>query len=467
MQLQFWGAAREVTGSMHLLTVGRHKLLLDCGLYQGRRKKAFERNRDLPYRASEIDAVVLSHAHIDHSGNLPVLVKNGFKGRIHATPATRSLCEHMLGDAAHIQESDVKYVNRRRKREGKTPFEPLYRARDAAAALRRFKPEPYFETFEPVPGVRVRFLDAGHILGSAVVVLDLTEEERQVRLVFSGDIGRRGLPILRDPQVAEGAAVVIIESTYGDRSHLPASEARNLLRDCAQRTFDSGGKLLVPAFALGRTQEVVYRLNQLWEDGELPRIKVFVDSPLAVKVTDVFRAHPECYNENMRKAVMEESDRDPLGFESLRYVRAVEESKKLNTSTDPAVVISASGMCEAGRILHHIRNHAVNPNTTILFVGYQAEHTLGRRLLEGMREVKIFGQPVEIRARVERANNYSAHADREGLLDWARGTIESGDVQRFFVVHGEESVAESFAGRLTELGAPRVHVPERGQTFEF
>ncbi|MEN8144338.1 MAG: MBL fold metallo-hydrolase [Gemmatimonadota bacterium] len=467
MHLQFWGAAREVTGSMHLLTVGRHKLLLDCGLYQGRRKKAFERNRNLPFRASEIDAVVLSHAHIDHSGSLPTLVRDGFKGRIHATPATRSLCEHMLRDAAYIQESDVRYVNRRRKREGRTPFEPLYTGKDAAAALRRFKPEPYFETFEPVPGVRVRFLEAGHILGSAVVVLDLTEGERQARLVFSGDIGRRGLPILRDPQVAEGADAVIIESTYGDRSHLPASEARELLRDCAQTAFDSGGKLLVPAFALGRTQEVVYRLNQLWEDGELPRIKVFVDSPLAVKVTDVFRAHPECYDENMRKAMLEESDKDPLGFECLRYVRSVEESKQLNSSPEPAVVISASGMCEAGRILHHLRNHATSPNTTILFVGYQAEHTLGRRLLEGRREVRIFGQPIEIRARVERANNYSAHADREGLLDWARGTMESGSVKRFFVVHGEERVAETFADSLTELGAPRVDVPERGQKFQL
>ncbi|MEE9207933.1 MAG: MBL fold metallo-hydrolase [Gemmatimonadota bacterium] len=467
MRLQFWGAAREVTGSMHLLTVGKHKVLLDCGLYQGRRKKAFERNRDFPFQPSGVDAVVLSHAHVDHSGSLPVLVKSGFKGRIHATSATRSLCEHMLGDAAHIQENDVKFVNRRRKREGRTLFEPLYTGRDAAAALRRFKPEPYFEPFEPVPGVRVRFLDAGHILGSAVVVLDLTEGERQVRLVFSGDIGREGLPILRDPQVAEGADVVIIESTYGDRSHLPASEARSLLRDCAQKTYDGGGKLLVPAFALGRTQEVVYRLNQLWEGGELPHIDVFVDSPLAVRVTDVFRAHPECYDEDMRKAALSESDGDPLGFERLRYVRSVEESKQLNSSPDPAVVISASGMCEAGRILHHLRNHATSPNTTILFVGYQAEHTLGRRLLEGNREVKIFGQPVEVKARVERADNYSAHADREGLLDWARGTMESGDVKRFFVVHGEERVAESFAGRLTELGARRVYVPKRGQTFEF
>lgn len=467
MEIQFWGAAREVPGSMHLLEVNGRRILLDCGLYQGRRKLAFERNRNFPFDPSSIDAVVLSHAHIDHCGNLPTLVRAGFRGRIWATPATRDLCEHMLVDSAHIQKSDVRFVNRKRKRKGQRPFEPLYLIGDARKALKRFRPVHYGRVFEPAPGVRATFIDAGHILGSASVVLDLTENGHTRRLVFSGDIGRRGLPILRDPQIPRDADYVIMESTYGDREHEPPSQAQEYLRECAGKTFASGGKLLVPAFALGRTQEIVYRLNELWERGDLPPMDVFVDSPLAINVTEVYARHPECYDDEMLNAVATDSDGDPLGFGRLRYVRSAEESKTLNGRKGPAIIIAASGMCEGGRILHHLRNHLGKPNTTVLFVGYQAQHTLGRRLLEGNRDVRVYGVPVTVRARMERADAYSAHADRTGLLDWAEAVREQGRVTRFFLVHGEEDSALALARDLESRGTADVQVPERGTTYEL
>lgn len=467
MEIQFWGAAREVPGSMHLLRVGGRKLLLDCGLYQGRRKHAFERNRNFPFEPSSIDAVVLSHAHIDHCGNLPTLVRAGFKGKIYATHATRDLCRHMLVDSAHIQKSDVRFVNRRRKRQGKRPFEPLYLIGDARKALARFRPVSYGRTFEPAPGVRAKFIDAGHILGSASVVLDLTEGSRTRRLVFSGDIGRRGLPILRDPRIPRDADQVIMESTYGDREHEPPSRAREFLRECAERTYEESGKLLIPSFALGRTQEIVYRLNQLWEAGELPPMDVFVDSPLAINLTEVYGRHPECFDREMLETMASDSDGDPLGFGRLRYVRSAEESKSLNGRREPAIIIAASGMCEGGRILHHLRNHVGKRSTTVLFVGYQAQHTLGRKLLEGDREVRILGEPTQVRARIERADAYSAHADRSGLIEWAEGVRDRGKVTRFCLVHGEESSALALAEDLRSRGTAEVVVPGRGDVLDL
>ncbi len=465
MEIQFWGAAREVPGSMHLLRVGGHRILLDCGLYQGRRKHAFERNRDFPFEPSSIDAVILSHAHIDHSGNLPTLVRAGFKGKIYATPATRDLCRHMLVDSAHIQKSDVRYVNRRRRRQGKRPFEPLYLIGDARKALGRFRPVHYGRIFEPTPGIRASFVDAGHILGSASVILDLTEGSRTRRLVFSGDIGRRGLPILRDPQIPRDADYVIMESTYGDREHEPPSKAREYLLHHAEATCKSGGRLLVPAFAVGRTQELVYRLNQLWEDGDLPPVDIFVDSPLAINVTEVYGRHPECYDREMLDTMATDPDGDPLGFRHLRYLRSADESKALNRRKGPAIIIAASGMCEGGRILHHLRNHLGSPSTTVLFVGYQAQHTLGRRLLEGNTEVRVLGTPVEVRARTARVDAYSAHADRTGLLAWAGSVRDTGRVTRYFLVHGEEHSASALAEDLRAAGTAAVEVPERGSAF--
>ena len=399
---------------------------------QGRRKHAFERNRDLPFDPSSIDAVVLSHAHIDHCGNLPTLVKAGFTGKIYATPATRDLCRHMLVDSAHIQKSDVRYVNRRRKRQGKRPFEPLYLIGDARKALARFRPVHYGACSNPLPVYGRR--SSTRVTSWARRPWSSTSPRAVAPAAWCSpetSVGR-ACPILRDPQIPAGADYVIMESTYGDREHEPPSRARDYLRECAESTFRSGGKLLVPSFALGRTQEVVYRLNQMWEDGELPAMDVFVDSPLAINVTEVYSAHPECYDREMLDTMATDSDGDPLGFRRLRYVRKSEESKALNTRKGPAIIIAASGMCEGGRILHHLRNHVGNPSTTVLFVGYQAQHTLGRRLLEGNREVRVLGAPVEVRARIERADAYSAHADRTGLLGWAEAVRDRGQVSRIF-----------------------------------
>ncbi len=467
MKLQFWGAARTVTGSMHLVEVNGHRLLLDCGLFQGRRKEAFERNRKMPIDPRSIDAVILSHAHIDHSGNLPTLARNGFDGCIYSTSATRDLCTYMLLDSAHIQENDVKYVNRRRRRKKQTPFEPLYTKDDAIEILQRFHSVDYDHPFHPVPGVEVRFRDAGHILGSAIVVLDANEGGHRSRLVFSGDIGRKGLPILRNPQTAERADYVIMESTYGQRLHEAEGNPTELLRRTIAPLVESRGKLLIPAFAVGRTQEIVYRLNQLWNEKALPSVDVFVDSPLAINATEVFRLHPECYDREYQEVMMNEADRDPLGFERLQYVRSTEESIRLNDLDKPAVIIAASGMCEGGRILHHLRNHAVEKNTTVLFVSFQAEHTLGRRILERRNPVSIYGEKYHIRARIEKAEGYSAHADRNGLLRWARKTQEEGNVKHIFLVHGELDSAEALAEGLREQGAPDVTIPDRGDTFEL
>lgn len=467
MHVQFWGAARTVTGSMHLVHANGLNLLLDCGMFQGRRKIAFERNRNLPFDAREIDAVILSHAHIDHSGNLPSLVRNGFDGPIYATSATRDLCAHMLLDSAYIQENDVKFVNRSRKEDGKAPFEPLYTTRDAVETLERFVSIDFHRPFEPIRGVSAHFVFAGHILGAASVVLDITERDTKRRLVFSGDIGRGSMPIIKDPEIVDGADYVIMESTYGVKEHESSGEAKAALLRTVSEAVQRRGKLLIPAFALGRTQELVYGLNQLEIEGRLPRIDVYVDSPLAINVTDVVRIHPECYDQEMLKTLAADEDNDPLGFDRLHYYRSADDSKRLNTLDGPAVIISASGMCEGGRILHHLINHAVEESTTVLFVGFQAEHTLGRRLLEGVNPVRIYGREVRIRAKIEKIDGYSAHADRSELLDWARETRDRGNVKRLFLVHGEEEVSLAFAQTLGAEGHRSVEVPSRGQVFEL
>ncbi|MEX0866739.1 MAG: MBL fold metallo-hydrolase, partial [Pirellulales bacterium] len=441
------------------------RVLLDCGLYQGRRKEAFEINRQLPFAADTIDAVVLSHAHIDHSGNLPSLVRAGFRGKIYCTDATRDLCAHMLLDSAKIQESDVRYVNKKRKREGRALFEPLYEKRDAARTLRQFRSRDYDTPFEVVPGFTATLIDAGHMLGSASVVLDVEEDGRRQRLVFSGDIGNLDVPILRDPQIAPRAEWLIMESTYGDRDHGPRSEVDLTLERMVERTHRTGGKLIIPAFAVGRTQEIVYRLNLHWESGDMPPVSTFVDSPLAVNVTEVFRAHPECYNDAMLEAVLAEEDEDPLGFERLHYVRSSAESKALNTSKQPAIIISASGMCEAGRVLHHLKNHIGDPDSAVLFAGYQAQHTLGRKILEGTSPVPILGGSYEVRAEIDRLEGLSGHADQAGLLDWANQTAQQGRLQGVFLVHGEADAAAALAAALRAAGLPRIEIPQRGDSF--
>ncbi|NIL97925.1 MAG: MBL fold metallo-hydrolase [Planctomycetales bacterium] len=467
MKLHFWGAAGTVTGSMHLVQFGRQRMLLDCGLYQGRRKEAFERNREIPFDAEGVGAVVLSHAHIDHCGNLPSLVRAGFDGPIYCTSATRDVAARMLLDSAKIQESDVAYVNKRRRRKRQTPFEPLYSRRDVSRTIQCFVPVDYERSFHPLEGVRGAFRDAGHMLGSASVELDIATNGRSTRLVFSGDIGRHDLPILRDPQVPSDAEFIIMESTYGDRLHAERQRTVEILLQVSARTIQNQGKLIIPAFSVGRTQEVVYHLNQLWNEGRLAKLPVYVDSPLAVDATDVYRAHPECYDEQMVDALFDETDKDPLGFRDLRYVRSSSESKKLNELAGPAVIISASGMCEGGRILHHLKHHIEDPATTILFAGYQAPHTLGRKILDGMPEVPILGRRYRVRAEVEKIEGCSAHADREGLIGWARQAQAAGRVRKIFLVHGEPEAASSLAEELAQQLGAQVEIPARGDTFQL
>ncbi|RME47872.1 MAG: MBL fold metallo-hydrolase [Caldilineae bacterium] len=465
MELQFWGAARVVTGSMHLLSVNGRKLLLDCGLYQGRRKIAFEINRTLPFDASEIDALVLSHAHIDHSGNIPSLVKNGFRGVIWCTRATKDLLQYMLRDSAHIQESDVRYVNKKRRRQGKKPFEPLYTDDDAVRALSLMEGVDYHTPFSPIPGVEAFFRDAGHMLGSANVTLDIDDGGRHKRLAFSGDIGRKHLPILRDPEYVSDADYIIMESTYGNRVHAPIENAAADLKEQVLKTFDRSGIIIIPSFAVGRTQEIVYALHQLHEADEIPQLDIFVDSPLAVNVTEAFRTHPEVYDEEIKAFMENEHVKNPFGFEDLQYIRDVEDSKKLNTRREPAIIISASGMCEAGRILHHLKNHIGDPRNTVLFVGYQGEHTLGRKILEGQSPVPILGDHYEVRAEVHKLDGYSGHADRNGLLNWLEQASKTKSPRRVFLVHGEPDNMFPLAEAIEKRGL-RVEVPERGQVFE-
>jgi metallo-beta-lactamase family protein len=467
MELQFWGAAQTVTGSMHLLKVNNHQILLDCGMYQGHRKEAYERNKNFPFDPSEIDALILSHAHIDHCGNIPTLVKQGYRGPIWATPATRDLAVIMLRDSAHIQESDVAYVNKRRLRQGQIPFEPLYTQADALAALNLFQTVGYKRKFSPLPGVEVEFRDAGHLLGSASVTLNIDDHGRSKRLVFSGDIGRKNLPILRDPQPVQGADFMIMESTYGGRTHEPPEEARAALKQLVLESQARRGKIIIPAFAVGRTQELVYGLHQLVNDHELTNIDVYVDSPLAVNATSVFRLHPEVFDEETTDFMAEIKSRDPFGFNGVTYIRDVEDSKALNDLDQPAIIISASGMCESGRVLHHLKNSIDNPRNTVLFVGYQAENTLGRKILDGQPVVPIFGQEYSVRARVIKIGGYSAHADQPGLLNWLKLAQEQSKLQQLFLVHGEVDSATILAEAARRQAVPQVTIPARGQAFEL
>lgn len=467
MELQFWGAAQTVTGSMHLLRVNGANILLDCGLYHGRRKEAFERNRNFPFDPKDIDVLIVSHAHIDHTGNIPTLVKQGYDGPIWATPATRDLCAIMLRDSAHIQESDVAYVNKKRARRGQKLFEPLYTQADALEALTLFQSIGYDRPFEVAPGVQVRYREAGHVLGSASVTLDIDENGKQKRLVFSGDIGRKNLPILRDPQPVEGADFIIMESTYGQRFHESPGQARAELKQTVLAAIKNKGKVIIPSFAVGRTQEIVYALHQLLEYNEIPEIDIFVDSPLAVNATEIFRLHPEVYDRETIDFMNDTGNRDPFGFEGVKYVRSVEESKALNDYPQAAVIISASGMCESGRILHHLKNNITDPRNTVLFVGYQAENTLGRKILDSQPVVSIFGDEYEVKARVIKIAGYSAHADHNGLLSWLQAGQTRGKPQKLFLVHGELESATALAEAARQQGIPQVYVPERGQSFEL
>lgn len=463
MKLSFYGAARTTTGSMHLVETNSQRILLDCGLYQGHRDEAFARNSHLPFDPKTINTAFLSHAHIDHSGNLPTLIKNGFAGEVNCTTATRDLATLMLRDSARIQEQDAQYLNQKKSRRGMPPIAPLYTTEDAERALPHLVGRAYRQWSDLAGGARVMMLDAGHILGSAITVFEFNASGRSVRLGFSGDLGRPGTLLLRDPEIVRNLDYLIVESTYGDREHGALKDSEDELARIVSKTIARGGKVIIPAFAVERTQEVVYTLHLKHESGQVPITPTFVDSPLAINATDVFRLHAECLREELRDHLL--SHDDPFGFGGLKYTRTVDESKAINLLRDACVIISANGMCEAGRILHHLKNNIEDARNTLLFVGYQAENTLGRRLLDGAKKVKIFGDEFTVRAEIQTANGFSAHADRTELLNWVSSVKEN--LKGVFVVHGEEHSALSFAEALRTMGGFTVTVPEPSQTIEL
>ena len=469
MKLTFHGAAKTVTGSQHLIDVNGHRIMLDCGLFQGKRKEAFELNRKGSCDGTTVDVLVLSHAHIDHSGNIPCLVKNGFTGDIYCTSATRDLCSIMLLDSAYIQERDVMYVNKKRKKQGKNLFESLYTKADVVNAMQNFIGISYNRKHEIVPGVSLTLVDAGHMLGSTHVILDINEKEsgREYRLVFSGDIGREGIPIIRNPtHLVEGADILIMESTYGNRLHPPYPESEKDLERIINATYNRGGVLLIPAFAVGRTQQIVYALHKLYDQDLIPNIPVYVDSPLATNTTEIFRMHPECYDSEMRDFLLNDSHPNPFGFETLSFTENVEQSKRLNTLREPAVIISASGMMEGGRILHHLRSRIGDSRNTILVSGWQAPNTLGRRIVNKEPTVRIFGEEFPVKADVEVITGFSGHADRDELLAWA-GAMQK-KPGHTFVVHGEIESAQALADSLhSGLGFNNITIPDMNQTFEI
>jgi metallo-beta-lactamase family protein len=465
MKITFDGAAQTVTGSQHLLSINGHSLLLECGFFQGRRQEAYERNRNFPFDPGKIEAMILSHAHIDHSGNLPNLIKQGYNGTIYATPATAHLANLMLIDSGHIQESDAEFVNKHKDGHGGAPIEPLYTQEEAALVAQHFRPVNYDQEFEPVSGVRARLVDAGHILGSAAVVLDIEEQGRKIRLWFSGDIGRRDLPLICDPILPEGVDYLIMECTYGDKPHQKPELAYEELQQVVGRTIRRGGKVIIPAFAVGRTQEIVYFLHQMFESRSIPSVPVYVDSPLAVNASDIFKMHPECFDAETQAFIKADKHHQALGFERLIYTRSVEESKALNGRKEPMIIISASGMAETGRILHHLRNNIGNPKNTILIVSWQAPYTLGRRLADREKQVRIFGEPYEVRAEVATIGGLSSHAGQDFLMEYALRV--KGQAKQVFLVHGEPMPAGALTEKMVEAGMEKPFYPVMGESVEI
>lgn len=465
--LQCIGAAQTVTGSRHLLRTPHTTLLLDCGLFQGRRHESIERNRDLGFSPREIDTVVLSHAHIDHSGALPRLCRQGYEGPIVATPATRDLCAAMLEDAAIIQAGDARYLNRAIERDhvDAEPIEPLFDQDDVELALRQMVGVPYHRRYQLGPDAWVTFLDAGHVLGSAICLIDLEHEGRQERVVFTGDLGRTGSPILRDPEVPDGASVLICESTYGDRLHPPLSDLDDELAKVVRRTHSRGGKLIIPSFALERAQQIIFSLKKLYQANAIPKLPVFLDSPLAINLTQVFRLHPECYDADTRNVVQQGDS--PFEFPGLNYASTPEDSRSIDRLDEPCIVIAASGMCEAGRVLHHLRATVENSKNTVLIVGFQAQHTLGRRIVERRPRLRIFGVERSLQAEVVVMNGFSAHADRAELLEFAEATRRRGPLEEVILVHGEPTAQIALKDGLIEREFKSVRIPSRGDIIRI
>lgn len=463
MDIQFIGAAGTVTGSNHLLRTAAGKIVLDCGMFQGKRKEAFELNRTFDfYNPKDIDAVILSHAHIDHAGNLPNLVKKGFRGPIYCTHATKDLCEIMLADSAHIQQKDTEFINKKRAKQGKNLFEPLYTQADVDDTLQLMQGVNYHQEFEVLPGITASFYDAGHILGSAVTYIRIVENGKLIELGFSGDLGRPNMPILRDPEIIPDVDYFICESTYGGRFHEDFDMSEAKVVEVIKRAIERRGKIITPAFSLGRTQELVYLLHTIFEKGLVPNIPVYVDSPLSFNATAVFRRHTECYDLETSAHILQ--NEDPLGFNKLTYITEVEESKRLNDREGPMMIISASGMAESGRILHHLANNVENPNNIIMMTGYCAEHTLGKRIIERNPEINIFGEPYKLKAEVVVFNSLSAHADSDELIYYVN-KFSRDRMKEIFLVHGEPDQQEKFANRLTLNHFKSVRIPKKGEYF--
>jgi metallo-beta-lactamase family protein len=460
MEITFLGAAREVTGSCHLVSVSGSKVVLDFGMFQGRRSDANTKNAQLPFAVDELTAVVLSHAHIDHSGRLSMLARHGYAGPVYATPATHDLCAIMLADSAHLQEKDADFLTRR----GRPVAAPLYDMTDVALILSRMRCIPYDTPFDVAPGMRCTFVEAGHILGSASIVLDCTEGGATRRLVYSADVGRWGLPIIRDPRPPQGADVVLLESTYGNRDHTSVEQMPKRLAEIVRETAAKGGRVIIPAFAVGRTQELLYDLHRLTRAHAIPSIPIVLDSPLAIAATSVFATNPEAHDRS--EALVNEVD-DLFDFDRVEFTRDTAASKALNTRQGPMIIIAASGMAEGGRVLHHLAHGAPDPRNTILIVGFQAEHTLGRRIVERRPTLKVYGEDVPLRARVEVLDGYSAHADRRELHRWIDAV--RGPTRRalpVYLVHGEPEAQDALAETLRADGY-KVTAPERGTTVSF
>jgi len=466
MKLTIFGAAKTVTGSMHLIEHNGHKLLLDCGTYQGRREESYQVNLNFPFYPAEIDAMILSHAHIDHSGNIPNLVKQGFAGPIYATNATIDLADIMLRDSGHIQENDIKYLNKKRRKEGLHDLKPIYTQKDAIMAMPQFRSLWYKEEKEVIPGVVAHFVEAGHILGSAAVVLDYQDEAgNPKRFWFSGDIGRYDVPILRDPVLPTGAQTVVMECTYGDKPHESMDDAYDEFVDAIRRTVSRGGKVIVPAFAIGRTQNLTYFLSDAIENGDIPDVPVIVDSPLAVNASDLYRKHTECFDDETWQFIAEHRMQG-LDYHNIIFTRSVDESKALNDWNEPMIIISASGMAENGRILHHLKNNIEDGRNTILIISWQAPDTLGRRLADRERKVRIFGEEYFRKAEVVTIGGLSAHAGQNLLVDYALASKDT--LENLILVHGEEDAASALIDRLAEF--PELPVPifaDKAQTFEI
>ena len=463
MKLYFIGADHEVTGSCHVLEVNGKYIMMDCGLEQGRDIYV---NEDLPVPASEIDAVLLSHAHIDHSGLLPKLVKDGFHGMIYCTDATKQLCDIMLKDSAHIQESEAEWASRKAKRSGRKQVKPLYTVQDAEIAMLYFQVIPYGETFSPVEGVTARYEDGGHILGSAIIYLTMQEDGKTRTLAYTGDLGNINMPIVNDPSPRETTDYVITESTYGDRLHEKIDNPVKQLADIMNRTFARGGNVVIPAFAVGRTQEILYFIREILKNDMVSYkdFLVYVDSPLAEEATAIFEENTFGYYDEEAMQILREGGH-PLVFPNLRMVIDVEESKLINTSDKPSVIISASGMCTSGRIKHHLKHNLWRPECTIAFAGYQAEDTLGRRLVDGEKDVRIYQEDIHVEAEIVELKDVSAHADRDGLIHWLTDNPEK--PKNVFVVHGEDSVAENFAKQLQNDCGYEASAPYSGYVFDL